>query len=113
MQRHSKTISKKITSASSDGIRSKGEKWSQGEMETLVSLCVSHGRSGILSKETNKSTIAKKDTQWATIMDFFNSVSQCISWVENFMSEIFLFCSHRSYIHHEIKKHWSADINLS
>lgn len=77
MERNSKkhTISKKITSASSEGIRYKGEKWTQDEMETLVSLCVAHGRSGILSKETNKATIVKKDTQWATIMNFFNSVS--------------------------------------
>lgn len=57
------------------GTRAKGEKWSQFEMESLASLCVAHGRSGILSKETNKATSAKKDSQWITVQSMFNSVN--------------------------------------
>lgn len=53
-------------SSTQSGVKAKGEKWTQSEMETLASLCVKHGHSGILSKETNKATIAKKDSQWIT-----------------------------------------------
>lgn len=61
-------------SSSQPGSRVKGEKWTQTEMETLASLCVEHGRSGILSKETNKATTAKKDSQWIIVERMFNSV---------------------------------------
>lgn len=69
------TIDEKLSQPST---RVKGERWTQEEMETLVSLCLAHGRSGILSKETNKATTAKKDSQWITVQSNFSSVCSAV-----------------------------------
>lgn len=47
--------------------------WSQDDVERLAQFIIDHGRDGILNKQTNGATNAKKKMQWALIQNIFNS----------------------------------------
>lgn len=52
--------------------------WSQDDVERLAQLIIDHGRDGILNKQTNGATNAKKKVQWALIQKIFNSAPTVI-----------------------------------
>lgn len=47
--------------------------WSQEDTERLAQLVIQFGRSGILNKQTNGATNAKKKLEWDIIRIHFNS----------------------------------------
>lgn len=47
--------------------------WSQDDAERLVQLLLTYGQEGILNKQTNGATNAKKKSEWANVLVHFNS----------------------------------------
>lgn len=70
--------------------------WSQEDAERLAQLLMEHGREGILNKQTNGATNAKKKKEWGIVLAHFNSDPTVNTFF--FLSIcIVSLCAHRSF----------------